>query len=359
MDVTGKPPTPLSAVPASPPPADLRVDAELVHELCDRLTPSPTTDMAAVHWEVGPRPLGEGWDCVLWPVGTLHTRPLVLKVPRRALARTLLRQEETVLRHLAGSRHALPMEVPRLLAATDGALLLPWTPGTTAAESDAVDAGRVPEELAAMLAAVHSLPAPVLAQSAVRGVPLAMRASAFEQDLERALGAGRRGTGLGEEFPMSRGGEDGTLRRGADGETGAECQTVARMRARAVGLWERGVAADVWKGPGLLLHGDPHPGNVIVPAADPSGRCVLIDWGDATCGDPAGDLGGLLLHDPSGTVLATYRRRARWRGIDDEAVWDALEARARAWGSRLALALLTAYGPQQPLGRAARRFLGG
>lgn len=321
-------------IPALPP-ADLPVDLQGVAELCERLVLTAGVDPGAVRWAVGSGPAGEGWDCVLWPVGELHGTPLVLKVPRRASARPLLHQEEAVLRHLGATGGELPMAVPAVLGAADGALLLPWTPGRTAADlaggGTAADAhrpasGRVAGDLAVMLAAVHSLAAPQVARNPVRGVPLVDRAAAFARDLSR-LGADPRVTGV---------------------------------RSRTMRRWAQGIQAERWSGQGLLLHGDPHPGNVIVPAPGTAeDRAVLIDWGDATTGDPASDLGALLLHDPTGHALHAYREHARWDGIRRDDLWDALVARSWAWAARLALALATAYPEHEPLGACARRVLAG
>ena len=309
-----------SAAGPALPPADLPVDAARVRALCAAVIPEPGTRLEDVELAVGDAPLGEGWDNVLWPVGTVRGGAVVLRVVRRASALPLLRREVVVLRHLAPLAERLPMRIPVALATAEGAALIPWLPGRPAAEAD--DASRVMAAhcLARMLATVHSLPAPGIASNSVRGVPPATRSLAFGRDLELS--------GVGES---------------------------TRRRARHV--WDRGSAALPWDGPAVLMHGDPHPGNVVAPAAGDEGDPALIDWGDTTTGDPASDLGALLLHDASGTVLATYRAEATWPGVEDDARWSALVDRSRAWGVRLALSLLTAYPRRHPLGRVAHRLL--
>lgn len=331
------PPPPSAPPTVSPPPADLPVDERRVRRLLGELSLEPGVEHASLQLRIGPGPLGEGWDNVLWPVGEHRPvgeewperghrqqagadgRPVVLRVVRRESARPLLMREAIVLRPLQEAG-PLPMRVPALLGTHPEALLVTWTPGSVAASAPAPQQERAAVALAAMLGAVHSLPLDVsLERNPVRGVPLATRAAAFEHDLDRA------------ELP-------------------------ARAREGARRRWDRGLDAGTWTGPDLLLHGDPHPGNLVVPEAGTASP-VLIDWGDATPGDPASDLGALLLHHPDAAILARYRETATWPEVEDEARWAALAERAGAWSVRLALALVTAYPSEHPLGRAGHRLL--
>src|SRR5699024_10789791 len=84
---------------------------------------------------------------------------------------------------------------------------------------------------------------------------------------------------------------------------------------------------------------------------------TLIDWGDTTRGDPASDLGALLLHAPYDALLGTYRDEAAWTGIDDDITWDALVARSWAWATRMALSLVIAYPIEHWLGATGHRLL--
>lgn len=330
-------PLPVSPSTVSPPPADLPVDERRVRRLLEELDLEPGVEHTSLQLRIGPAPLGEGWDNVLWPVGEHRPvgeerperghrqqagpdgRPVVLRVVRREAARPLLMREAIVLRLLNGAG-PLPMRIPDLLGTHSEALLVTWTSGEVAASAPAAQQERAAVALAEMLGAVHSLPiAASLERNPVRGVPLVTRAAAFAHDLDRA------------ELP-------------------------GRAREEARRRWDRGLGAATWAGPDLLLHGDPHPGNLVVPetGAEPP---VLIDWGDATPGDPASDLGALLLHHPDAGILARYRETATWPGIEDAALWAALADRAGAWSVRLALALATAYPAEHPLGRAGQRLL--
>jgi aminoglycoside phosphotransferase (APT) family kinase protein len=95
----------------------------------------------------------------------------------------------------------------------------------------------------------------------------------------------------------------------------------------------------------------------VLPPPTIPGPATLIDWGDTTRGDPASDLGALLLHAPSPALLATYRRCAAWTGVEDDGIWEALQARAWAWATRMALSLSLAYPVGHELGRIGRHLL--
>lgn len=307
------------ATPSSPS-ADLPVDLRRIELLCARLRPEEGFQLERITWAIGRGPRGEGWDNALWPIGLLDGQQLVLRVARRESTRTLLGREVTVLRRLRGLGTALPMDMPTILATADDAVLVPWIEGSTADEVVPAVRHTVALDLARMLAAVHSGPAPEVGRNPVRGVPLAVRAETFAADLDRA-------------------------------------DLSPALREQAEDRWRAGLAAETWQGRELLLHGDPHPGNVVVPVPGTGGRASLIDWGDTTRGDPASDLGGLLLHLPSEVLLTAYRETAAWTGIDDDVVWQALIARAWAWGTKIALSLVTAYPPGHGLAAAGTRML--
>ena len=320
-DATPTPPTGTTDPTAStssaaprPPAADLPADRARAMALLDQLVPEAGAGLSAVRWRVGNAPLGEGWDNTMWPVGeTGEGTPLVLRMVRRRSARPLLDREVTVLRRLAAHPAPLPLRIPTPLARAEDALLQPWVPGVVAAEAAPAARRTAARDLADMLALLHRLPDPGPAHNPVRGVPPASRAGAVAVDLDRAA-------------------------------------LDADERRRATELWDRGLAAPAHTGPARLLHGDPHPGNLVLPR---SGLGILIDWGDTTAGDPASDLGALLLHDPDPALLERYRAAT---GDEDEAA-RALAVRSWAWGARMALALLTAYPREHPLGAVAVRFL--
>jgi aminoglycoside phosphotransferase (APT) family kinase protein len=99
-------------------------------------------------------------------------------------------------------------------------------------------------------------------------------------------------------------------------------------RTAVLSLWDRALSAPTWPGPPLWLHGDLHPGNLLVSDGHLSG---VIDFGDLTSGDPATDLSLLWM------LPRSIRSRFEgWAGDEP----DALRMRARGW----ALALGLAYG---------------
>ncbi len=113
--------------------------------------------------------------------------------------------------------------------------------------------------------------------------------------------------------------------------------------------WERIVATRPWAGPPLWVHGDPHPGNVLVH--DGAVRAV-IDFGDLTAGDPATDLAvGWLAFDRAARadLRAAY---TSGRGLDDD-TWT----RARGWALCLGVALIANSDDEPVLAAVGRHAL--
>jgi aminoglycoside phosphotransferase (APT) family kinase protein len=87
-----------------------------------------------------------------------------------------------------------------------------------------------------------------------------------------------------------------------------------------VDRWAALSATPPWDRPPVWLHGDLHPGNVLVS----DGRIsAVIDFGDITAGDPATDLAVAWMLLPA-TARPTLRRAA---GDVDDHTW----ARAQGW----------------------------
>ncbi|MCA5893926.1 aminoglycoside phosphotransferase family protein [Isoptericola sp. NEAU-Y5] len=250
-----------------------------------------------------PRVVAHGWDNVMLRVGD----ELALRLPRRAAAAELVLHEQQALPLLAGRlRAAAPdVAVPALVRAgrPSAALGYPWS-WTVVPWVDGVGADRTPVAartawagtFGRFLAALHVPAPPDAPANRVRGVPLARRAEARDP---AALAARL------DLVPPGR-----------------------REAARSV--WRSALAAPEFDGPPVWLHGDPHPANLVVPGGGGGLRLAVVDWGDVTSGDPAGDLGAAwLCFDAAG--LARFRNAvqahaAHGRGWD-EATW----VRARAW----------------------------
>ncbi len=169
-----------------------------------------------------------------------------------------------------------------------------WIDGVDVADVSPAERASTARPLAEFMAALH-VPAPDDApKNPVRGVPLADRDAAVQQRLAQ----------LAERMPVA-----GLAKR-----------------------WRTALEAPPWDGPPLWLHGDPHPGNLLL-TPDHSRLAAVIDFGDVTAGDPATDL------------ATAWSRSSRMRGRSsartsrpspvDEATW----MRATGWAVAMATAL--------------------
>ncbi|MFA7763398.1 aminoglycoside phosphotransferase family protein [Streptomyces sp. NRRL S-448] len=265
---------------------ETEVTAELVRDL-----------LRDQHPDLADRPVrfgARGWDNQLWRLG----EDLAVRLPwATPSADALLRKEHAWLPALAPAL-PLPVPVPQRIGEPSERFPRPWivttwVPGEAADRAPATNAADAAEGLAAFLTALHR-PAPDGAPvgNYGRGGPLAATADRFAQGLASAT------------------------------ELGLIPDPDA---VRAV--WEDAVAAPVWAGPALWLHGDLHPANVLT--ADGS-FCGVIDFGDLCTGDPACDLAAPWILLPDG---AADRFHAAYRPTAD----DATLRRARGWAVQRAL----------------------
>ena len=261
------------------PAAEVVVDEPLVRALLAEQHP----DLAALPLAE----LGAGWDNTLWRLGD----DLLVRLPRRAAAVPLVEHEQ---RWLPGLAPMLPLPVPAplRLGRPSEAIGYPWpwsvvpwldgTPGDEATMERPDDAAR---RLGRFLRALHVEAPSDAPRNPVRGVPVGDRLATFEERLAALA---------------------------------VEIDEAAVRAVRAV--WDRALAAPPFAGPPRWLHGDLHPGNVLVANGTVA---AVIDFGDLCAGDPASDLAGawmLLPADAVSVLLAAYA------GID-----PALEARALGW----------------------------
>ena len=264
------------------PAADVIVDPSLVRALLQEQHP----DLA----HLVPVKVAEGWDNFLFRLGD----ELAVRLPRRAASATLIEHEQRWLPQLS-ARLPVPVPVPVRVGVPSPMFgwawsVVRWLPGQSllhAALPDPVTTGAALERF---LRALHQ-PAPVDApRNPWRGVPLEARTAALHKHLQQL---------------------DGVV-----------------DRAAVLSLWDRALSAPPWPGPPLWLHGDLHPGNLLVSDGHLSG---VIDFGDLTCGDPATDLSVLWMLPRS-----IRSRFEAWAGEDP----DALKMRARGWALALGLAYL-------------------
>ncbi|WP_258193940.1 aminoglycoside phosphotransferase family protein [Streptomyces sp. MA5143a] len=235
--------------------------------------------------------LANGWDNLVCRLG----EELLVRLPRRALAAELLAHEQRWLPELADR---LPLPVPAPVRVGQPTARYPWSwsvvpffAGRIAARSEPDDPCSAAATIGGFLDALHAPAASEAPVNAARGIPLAGRA-------EGVL------TGLAHVAPDDR--------------------------AIALQIWQKAVAAPVWDGPPVWLHGDLHPANILV---DRGRISAVIDFGDITSGDPATDLS-------VAWMLFTAEQRAVLRqayGRADDATWE----RARGWALALSLVFLS------------------
>lgn len=237
--------------PFATPDAEVDVDTDLVAGL-----------LADQHPDLSGAPLSSvpgGWDNLLWRLGD----DLVVRLPRRAVAAALVGSEHAWLPHLAPR---LPLPIPAPVRTGRPGRGYPWSwtitrwmPGKRA-DAAVLDADQG-TTLGAFLVALHRPAPPEAPHNPVRGVPIASRAPRGAAALAAVAAAG------------------------ADVD-------VALLGS----VLDRATAAAPWSAEPRWLHGDLHPGNVVVRDG---ALAAVIDWGDICAGDPATDLAALwLVLDP-------------------------------------------------------------
>jgi len=283
------------------PAAEFPIEPELVHSLLM----DQHSDIAALALTLA----GGGWDNTLYRLG----EHLAVRLPRRAAAASLIEHEQRWVPELA-PRLPLPIPVPLRVGRPGRGFpwpwsVTPWLAGHPATCAPLHDTTLAAVELGAFLSAFHR-PAPQDAPANPwRGVPLVDRTE----------------TVLGRVEQL-----DGTL------------------GAALLGLWSRAVKAPRWSGSPAWIHGDLHPGNLLVDAGRITG---VIDFGDLTAGDPATDLSIAWTLLPR-AARSTFRETAGGASgpIDDD-TW----LRARAWALLFGVIFLTTSpedGQMGALGRA-------
>ena len=281
------------------PKAEVALDAGVVQAL-----------LAEQHPDLADLPIvlvANGWDNAVFRVG----EDLAVRMPRRALAVPLLEHEQRWLPELAPD---LPLPVPApVRTGRPGAgyrwpwSVVPWFDGVPALDEPPEDPVAAAEALGRFLQALHRPAPPDAPPNPYRGIPLAARADRTRDALERVDGI----------------------------DTPA-------VRAR----WEVLAAAPPWAGPPQWLHGDVHPGNLLVAGGRLS---AVIDFGDLTSGDPACDLAVAWMLLPS-EVRPTFRAAA---GEVDDDTWT----RAAGWALSLGLAIAASSADNPAYAALARRTI--
>lgn len=236
--------------------------------LARRLVESQFRELAPVRLE----PMAAGWDNTVYLVNGAW----VFRFPHRAAAAPLLENELRLLPSIA-PRLPLPVPVPVFAGRPDGSY--PWVfagyrrlPGRTAIEAAPDDSLRAEaaEDLGRFFAALHSIPPPPgIVPDTIHRVDYDRRAPQARERLIRCLP---------DPAPW--------------------LEILARRTRPAIG--------------GVLVHGDPHAGQILIDGRRLSG---IIDWGDAHVGDPANDLSVAWGFLPAS---ARSRFRAAYGPIDEE-----------------------------------------
>ena len=270
------------------PAAEVEVSPDLVR----RLLATQHPDLAGLPVEV----MNNGWDNLICQLGG----ELLVRLPRRAAAAKLVEHEQRWLPVLAPT---LPLPVPAPVRAGRPGLGYPWAwsvvpflPGRVAARYPPADLLAAAASLGGFLGALHAPAPPDAPVNPFRGVPLADRGALVAEHVS-ALGG-------------------------------------SVDRAAVLDMWQAALATPAWDRPPVWLHGDLHPANILVHRGSIS---AVIDFGDITSGDPAGDLSVAWMLLPAECHNAF---RDAYRAAGQHSAGADMWARARGWALALSLAFL-------------------
>jgi aminoglycoside phosphotransferase (APT) family kinase protein len=291
------------------PAAEVEVSADLVR----RLLADQHPDLARLPVEF----LANGWDNELYRIGD----GLVVRLPRRALGAQIIKNEQ---RWLPGLAPRLPLPIPYpVRTGVPGCgypyswSVVPYLPGVPAAQASSFDPAQAAAAVGGFLGVLH-IPAPADAPAnPFRGVPLGERAGRFAANL--------------------------ALLTGQASQDQADWDAVLRA-------WDAALAAPSYDGPPVWLHGDLHPANILVHDRRVSG---VIDFGDITRGDPAGDLSVAWM------LLPLDGQAGFWSAYQGAGcrVDEALRARAKGWALNFAIVFLAHSEDNPVLREVGRRTL--
>ena len=245
-------------------------------------------------------PAGSGWDNTLFRLG----EELVVRLPRRAVADELMAAEQHWLPGLTASL-GVPTSAP-VRAGTPGPDY-PWH-WSVCRWIDGVGGITVPRAGRCSAAA-----------------PLAR----FLVDFQRPAPPDAPVSPVGRGGPLAA--RDDVVRTRL-----ASLPAIPGVPAPLLPeVWETALAAPVWSGAPLWLHGDLHPANVVL---GPDGALAgVVDFGDLCSGDPATDLAAAWLQfDAAGRSV--FRAGLEALRATDAATWD----RARGWALSMGSALVAA-----------------
>jgi aminoglycoside phosphotransferase (APT) family kinase protein len=248
-----------------------------------------------------------GWDNTIYRLGT----DLAVRLPRRRIGAGHVEKEHRWLPVLA-PRLPLPTPVPLGMGEPGEGYPWRWTvsgwlPGDIAAAAPVTDLRHAASLLAEFVAALRSTDPAGGPNSQFRGDPLS--------------------------------GHDGMAR------AAIEALRTEIDPGLATAAWEAALAAPVWRGPAVWMHGDLHPANLLVE----DGRLsAVIDFGLLAVGDPACDV-MVAWTFLSGDARDDFRTRL---SVDD-GTW----ARARGWALDMGLMCAHHTPADSTIGSVGRRTL--
>lgn len=269
--------------PSGKPSSEINIDSALVFDL-----------LTEQHSDLNHLPIqfiASGWDNAIFRLGDR----LCIRLPRRKIAAKLIEQEQTWLPIIA-SRLAISVPTPYRLGKPTANYpwcwsILPWFSGVTAEEVP-LNSNQA-KKFGSFLRSLH-LPAPPDAPlNPFRGVPLQHRADAIEDRIRRLK------------------------------------STTNLITSKIENIWYEALNTPIditarW------LHGDLHPGNILVENGE---ICGIIDWGDLTSGDVATDLASIWMLFPERDVR--HRAIAEYSHISNSTL-----QRAKGWAIYFGIILL-------------------
>lgn len=287
------------------PPADIHIDEALVRALLHAQHPDLAT-LTIVD-------VAEGWDNKVFRLGP----DLAVRLPRRQSTAALIEHEQRWLPDLA-MRLPLPIPAPVRVGHPSEAFPWPWSvvrwfPGHTALAAPPDDLRPLARALGQFLSALHRPAPPDAPHNPVRSIPLDARTKRLHEHLDQ----------LGDTL----------------------------NRERVLAVWDRLVVTPRWPGPPMWIHGDVHPGNLVLQDGH---LTAVLDFGDIGSGDPATDFAvmWMLLPPAHREALFTASGRSRADPADDE-IWR----RARGWALAMGVAVLAHGGEGDALAGLARRTI--
>lgn len=279
-------------------------EVDITDALVRRLVASQFPEWASLRLVLLP-PIG--WDNVIYRLGS----DLAVRLPRRRMGAVMVDKQHRWLPGLA-PRLPLPVSVPIGRGVPDEGYPWSWTvcgwvPGEVAVDAVIDDMTVFAEALGAFLAAL-ALRGPVSGpRSAFRGGALATRDDPTRELLD----------GLADVIDANA----------------------------ATRLWDDALALPVASEPGMWIHGDLQPANLLVERGRLSG---VIDFDHFGVGDPAVDLisAWMLLPKPARPAL-------RAAASVDDATW----ARGRAWALHVGLLMFSGSAHQPVLARLGEQTI--